>query len=383
MSDERLASAAVAAEAKDWSGAADLLATGPQTDEIVDKRGWYLSRAKRYAEAVEVFTELRKRRPHDYRPPYMIGFQYYQQDHWRESLPWFAEALTHKPDHIKSMWRSAHALEQAGDDKQAALMAGRLLQLWHELPPSRQEEDRKSVAKASFLLGRRQLARDPAGAADLFAQATELEPDDPFMQYRHAQALRRSGRGREALPAAERAHRLKRGDPNITVEYAEALAANGRRAEAVKALAHGARRCSGWKAYQAGKLALQLDDPRLAVDLLRNAERDRTVRSDPGLKGALAEAISRAGASGADRPSHNPRRRRGSGRPASGGEGSAGHGLVAVLRIDRGFGFLVDDAGVRRHFRLDSADDLAQGQEVTFVPVAAAKGPAANNVCPV
>ncbi len=382
MSDDRLAEAAVAAEAKDWSGAADVLATGPQSDEILDKRGWYLSRAKRYDEAIRVFSELRNRRPHDYRPPYMMGFQYYNQERWRESLSWFAEALERKPDHIKSLWRSAHALEKAGDDKQAALMAGRVLQLWHELPPARQEEDRKSAARASFLLGRRQLARDPVGAAELFAQAAELEPDDPFKHYRHAQALRRSGRGREALSAAERAHRLKRGDPNITVEYAEALNANRRPTEAAKALGRAARRCVGWKAYQAGKLALQLGDPRLAVDLLRQAERDRTVRVDPGLKEALAEATSRAGESGTSRSRPQGRRGRRQGSVGSNGDGSSGHGRVDVLRIDRGFGFLVDDAGVRRHFRVDSAADLAQGQEVTFIPVAAAKGPAANNVCP-
>jgi tetratricopeptide (TPR) repeat protein/cold shock CspA family protein len=379
MPDARLEQAAAAAGRKEWDRAADLLAAAPQTDEIVDKHGWYLSRAKRYEEAIQVFLELRRRRPSDYLPPYMIGFQHYNQEQWRESLQWFDEALAHKPEHIKSMWRRAHALERLGEDVEAAMAAGGILRLWHELPPSRQEEDRKLVGRASFLLGRRQMAHDPAGAAELLAQAAELEPDDPFKHYKLAKALRRSGRPRDALGPAERAARMKLGDPNIAVEYAAALHAHARSAEAVQALARVARRCTGWKAYQAGALALQAGDVRLAVEFLSQAGRDRAVRADPRVMSALAEATAKAGSPSAAEPRTEGRRRD---RPSVHEPHNAtnGHGRVDVVRPDRGFGFLVDDAGVRRHFRLDPSASVGRGQEVLFTPVVAKKGPAAVNV---
>jgi tetratricopeptide (TPR) repeat protein/cold shock CspA family protein len=383
MADTRLADAAAAADLKEWDRAADLLSTAPQTDDVLDKRGWYLSRAKRYDEAIAAFLELRRRRPDDYRPPYMIGFQHYNQEKWQESIRWFDEALERKPDHIKSLWRKAHALEQLGDRNQAAMTAGRILRLWHELPPARQDEDRKLVGRASFLLGRQQLDRDPAGAIDLLAQAAELEPDDPYKHYKLAKALRRSGRGHEALEPAQRAHSSKRGDPNIAVELAEALYCCGRSAEAAKVLARVVRQCTSWKASQAGMLALQLGEPALARDLLQRAARDMSVRADRRVQDALAEARSKAPES--DRGQrHSDGQRHGSrGRGARHRtNGSSSHGRVSMVREERGFGFLVDDEGVRRHFRFVESVQLTQGQEVEFTPIPAEKGPAAINVRP-
>jgi tetratricopeptide (TPR) repeat protein len=384
MADTRLADAAAAADRKQWDRAADLLAVGEQTNDVLDKRGWYLSLAKCYDEAIAIFLELRRRRPADYRPPYMIGYQHYNQERWRESIQWFDEALERKPDHIKSMWRKAHALEQIGDAKQAAITAGRILRTWHELPPARQDDDRKLVGRASFLLGRQQLDRDAAGATALLAQAAELEPDDPYKHYKLAKALRRSGRPRDALEPAQRAQSLKVGDANIAVELAEALHACGRSSEAAKVLVHVARRCAGWKAYQAGMLALQVGNARLAVELLQRATRDKSARADKRVQDALAEATTKAEESGHHRPTHSDRRQQGHHYSTAGRQrnGSTAHGRIAMVREERGFGFLVDDAGVRRHFRLPDGTDLAQGQEVAFTPIAAEKGPAALNVHP-
>src|SRR4051812_48166035 len=108
------AAADAAAQRKDWSGAAKYLDGLPDTNEVLDKRGWFLSRDKQYDEAFDAFSQLRSRRPSDYRPPYMMGFQLYQQQKWADSLPYFDAALKLNPHHLKSLWRRAHALDQLG-----------------------------------------------------------------------------------------------------------------------------------------------------------------------------------------------------------------------------------------------------------------------------
>ncbi len=390
MTSDPLGEAAAAADRREWSAAADLLRTARKTDEVLDKLGWYLSLAKRYDEAIQVFTELRQRRPHDYRPPYMIGFQLCQQQRWRESLDWFDEALRHRPDHIKSLWRRANGLYRLGQQTKATLAAGRILQLWHELPPDRQEQERKLLAKASYLLGRYQLATDPAWAVDLLAQAATNDPQDPYKHYLLAKALRRAGRKRDALAPSSEARRLKPGDINIELEYAEAVQAAGRNDEAATSIRRLSRRCSGWTAYQASVLAIRAGDARLAVTLLRRAMHDQAIRDDQRVQQAFAEAISRAG----DPPAAIQQGRAGT---EDGGDGRVrGHqprhngahphparGTVDLVRPERGFGFLVDDIGVRRHFRLRRQMHLSKGQQVTFVLSDTEKGPAARDVRPV
>jgi tetratricopeptide (TPR) repeat protein len=173
---EHLAKAAALADTNDWEAAAGVLADMPPTDDVLEQRGWYRSRAKLYDAAIADFQQLRTRRPTSYRPPYMIGYQHYQRQQWADALPYFDEALRHQPDHIKSMWRRANSLERLGRVNEAVLQAGRLLKAWHALPEEERIADQGRCAQASHLIGRHQMQRDPAGAVELFQQATSLEP---------------------------------------------------------------------------------------------------------------------------------------------------------------------------------------------------------------
>lgn len=58
--------AAKLADEKRWAEAADALVGAPTDDYVLDKRVWYLSRAKRYEEALELCAQLRKRKPTDF-----------------------------------------------------------------------------------------------------------------------------------------------------------------------------------------------------------------------------------------------------------------------------------------------------------------------------
>ena len=83
-----------AAEQKEWSQAADLLAAAGDATGILDKRAFYLSRAKRYDEALDAVAMLRTREPDNFHWPYMTAYQYYAQERYDEAIPWFREALT-------------------------------------------------------------------------------------------------------------------------------------------------------------------------------------------------------------------------------------------------------------------------------------------------
>jgi tetratricopeptide (TPR) repeat protein/cold shock CspA family protein len=388
-----LEQAAAAADRLDWEKAADLLIDGPRTDEALDLYGWYCSRAKRYDDAIAVFTELQQRRPNDYLPPYMLGFQYYQQQQWAESLPHFDRALQLRPDHIKSLWRRAHALHRLGDETQSVLTAGRLLRVWTALPSDRQDAEKRRYAQACHLIARSQIRKDPAGAANLLQQALRHDPDDPYHHQQLAKALLRDGRPSDALAAAKQARRLKPGEPAIELQLAECLIAQARTDEALSILRQARRRLNGWFAFKAGRIALEAGDASLAHEFATHACQDRKVRREQSAQDLLT-AIRAVGIlpipsstpSGSDdrrgqsQQRDRERKRQGS-RPS--GPGTRSIGTVAMLRADRGFGFLVDESGTRRHFRLKGNPELSEGAKVSFVPHDAEKGPAAADVCAV
>jgi tetratricopeptide (TPR) repeat protein len=92
-----------------WSEAADVLASAladdPENIVLLDKRGWYLSRAKRYAEAIAVYEFLASRRPGQAKWPYMVGYQYYDQQRWKQAIAWFDRALALRDQYIVVLYR--------------------------------------------------------------------------------------------------------------------------------------------------------------------------------------------------------------------------------------------------------------------------------------
>lgn len=372
MSEELIAEAERAAADRDWSRAADILAGAKSTKFVRERRVWYLSRAKRYEEALQLLSELRQQDPEHYRPYYMIGYQFYEQGKYRESLEWFDAALERNPQHLKSLWRRAYALHALGQENKARVAAGTILRIWRELPPEKQEMDRKILGKASYLLGKGQLRNDPEGAVHLLRQASEIDPDDPYRLYQLAKALRLSGHASEALPNIKRARRLQRGDVHIELEYANSLIETGAVPEALQAIRPVSRRCRGWDAFRAGRLCARAGDRDMAVSLLGRATRDRSTRGESKVRQALEEAQALPPSDGS-----TPQRM------DALDDGGRRSGKIDLVRRKRGFGFLIDDEqGTRRHFRLRRRSGLEPGQVVTFVPAQTDRGPAARDVRP-
>jgi tetratricopeptide (TPR) repeat protein/cold shock CspA family protein len=340
---------------------------------VLGPRSFYLSRAKRYDEALDVLAELRRREPHMVRWPYMTGYQYYERQLYAEALPWYEAALALDPDHLGSIYRLAHTYHQLGRDREAVLAAGRVLRLWHAASDDVKDRERRKLANASYLLGRDLMQRgDHVNAVPLLEQAVEHDGNDHNKHYRLGKALRLAHRPAEAIVSLRRALKIRPRTTYVEVELAAALADAGESAEAERLLGRLSRHCRGWDAYKGGKLAGRLEQPELAVELLERAAGDRMTRNEPRVREALEAA--RASAPG--------RRPRGEDANPDRSNGERNEGEVAVVRADRGFGFLVDDSGTRRHFRLRGERQFNIGDRVSFVAVSADKGPAARELQP-
>lgn len=360
-----------AAEQKEWSQAADLLAAAGDATGILDKRAFYLSRAKRYDEALDAVATLRTREPDNFLWPYMTAYQYYAQERYDEAIPWFREALKRNPKHLKSWWRAANALSKCGREQEAVRCGGRVLRLWHELPAEAQERERTNLAKASYFLGKVQMRNDPVGAIELLKQAVTHDPSDPHKHYRLGKALRYARRAADGVDHLRQARVLKPGDGNIELELALCLGRSGERDEALTILRRRAERLRGWDLLKGGQLALDLEDAALALTLLERAGRDRLTRDDARVKTALA-----AGRAAAPTPTDS------STLEAMGaGTDARSVGRVDVLRPERNFGFLVDENDrIRRHFRLRGLGQLRVGDRVSYLPFEGDKGPAAREL---
>jgi tetratricopeptide (TPR) repeat protein/cold shock CspA family protein len=356
-----------AAEQKDWSRAADALAAAGEATDVLDKRVFYLSRAKRYDEALEVVAKLRARAPDNFLYAYMTAYQYYAQEQYAEAIPWFREALKRNPKHLKSWWRAANALSKSGQELKAVSCAGKVLRLWCELPKEAQERERTNLAKAPYFLGKVQMRSDPVGAIPLLEQAVEHDSNDPYKHYRLGKALRYAGRPDQGVEHVRRARKLKPGDGNIELELALCLGRSGETEEALGIVRRRADRLRGWDLLKAGQLVLDLGDAQLASNLLERASRDRVTRKDEKVKSALA--VARAA------PPANEQAL------ASNAPAHSLTGRVDVVRSERNFGFLVDERdATRRHFRLKEAPHLRVGDRVSYLPFEGEKGPAARDL---
>lgn len=359
----------------EWDAACAVLTTAGTTTPVLDKLAFCLSRAKRFDEALDILTELARRRPSEARYPHMIGYQLYAQERYADAIPYFRTAYRLDPGHIRNLYRLAQARLKTGDETRAQLAACQVLRLWHAAPAKVQERERVAFARASYLLGRAQLARDPAGAADLLRQAAEHDPRDADKQYLLGKALRKACRPSEAVVALRRAQQIEAGKLYIDLELAVALANAGEREAAAELLSRLARRLRAWDALKGARLAVTLEDPPTAQDLLERASDKGFVRRSSAfaaVKAAVMQLPAPPNSAGRHERSVEPRRPRG---PTL----AECVGRVAMINSERNFGFLVDNAdGTRRHFRLGRGFRPRRGDLVRYVPVDAEKGPAAD-----
>jgi len=78
-----------------WNDAVTLLQPicADKDIDALGKLTFCLSQAREYSEAISVLTDLCERQPAERLWPYMLGFQYYQQEQWQDAVNWFDKAL--------------------------------------------------------------------------------------------------------------------------------------------------------------------------------------------------------------------------------------------------------------------------------------------------
>jgi tetratricopeptide (TPR) repeat protein/cold shock CspA family protein len=375
--EELLSQAEQAANKANWERAVEILEPAPDLVRVLDKRAFYLSRAKRYDDARAVLAVLRQKEPSNFLWHHMTGYQYYVEERYDEAVPWLVAAYKLNPSHIRNLYSLAQARRHQGDVLRAQRGAAEVLRLWHELPQEGRQREAKTFAKASYLLGKMQAECDPQGAIQLLKQAADHDPadHDPADHDKHyllGKTYRRLGQREPASEALARARGLKPGRPYIELESADVLAAEGKIDEARRCLRR-VRGVRGWQAWKAARVALSLEAIEDAKRWLDIARRDRDVRESAKyeeLKMALDAAI-------AQRPEAEA--------PAPNSPGPfeepVHRGTVHHLRAERGFGFVVDASdGARCYFKLRRDHRLSAGHAVEFVRADTKRGPAAREV---
>lgn len=367
--EEVLAAAERAAKASDWGRAADLLADAPEQVRVLDKRAFYLSRAKRYEESRQVLAVLRAREPANFLWAHMTGYQYYEEERYAEAVPWLLDAYRLNPTHLRNLYRLAQTRLHLGDVHKAKHGAGEVLRIWHSLPAEAQKREERTLAKASYLLGREQLKTDAAWAVDLLLQAAEHDPGDHDKHYRLGKALRKAGRARDAIEPLRRSLRIKPGQTYVELELAATLARCDEGEDASRLLAKVERRLNDWQALKGAALAARLHDGTRARRLLERAARKPFVRRSSAYAAVAEQVNAQPVPEDAERCSAAER--------CSSVESSCGR--VDKISVERGYGFLVDEAdGSSRYFKLPRKLRLRRGDIVIYRPREADKGPAAD-----
>ncbi|MFL5901780.1 MAG: tetratricopeptide repeat protein [Solirubrobacterales bacterium] len=373
MTDELLGRVDRHVARSEWGQACKLLSGAGEEVRVLGKLAFCLSRAKRYEEAIAVLERLRSREPQRARWPYMLGYQLYVQERYEEALPYFIAAWRLDQGHMRNLYRLAQTRLHLGQADRACRGAAEILRLYHQLPPEARERETRTFARASYLLGREQLKRNPVSAVELLEQAAEHEPKDADKHYLLGKALRKAGRAKEAVVPLRQARRLAPAKAYVELELAVALARcedGGREADEI--LDKLERRLGDWQALKGAGLAARLGQAERARRLLERAARKSFIRRSPAYSAvaeqvdAVGEPIEVTGESVSAPPS------------SAEAEADLHTGRVDMVNPKRGFGFLVDDTDqTRRYFKLRDLP-VRRGGQVAYHPLQGEKGPAAD-----
>jgi len=173
-----------------------------------DKLGWYLSRSKNYVAAVEIYTVLVQEASDNPKYPYMLGYQYYDQQEYAKAIPWFQKALELKPDYLVVLYRCGYALIQTGDLRVAESHLRDCVRLWRKLEEGKDREE-QTYADACFQLGKIHSERgDWNLAIKAFSESIAHDADDADKLYNLGKALVKDQQFVEALDVLLKADQI-------------------------------------------------------------------------------------------------------------------------------------------------------------------------------
>ncbi len=408
-----LAQAERLADEHDWSNAADIcrqaLEIAPDDMVVLDKLGWYLSRAKRYDESIEVHRDLVRRDPDKAKWPYMVGYQYYDQGRWKEALTWFDRALELRDTYLVVLYRKGYAHTKLNETKLARQAFQRCVAAWRSLKGEGQEREAKHYSDACFQLGKILLSsRQSRKAEELLSNAVRYGPPDVHKHYSFGKALLRNGEPSKALEQFQIADQIEPGKDYVLVYMARAYVDLEHYQQAEVALERiPVRRRKAYVWHDIGKLRLRQGQPQQAIEALVTATKlDPKNHNQYNLLGQAYEACDkpipahtayiraiklRQRHYDLEFPEAQERLTALEQHPsATGLELDLGHetstlpdGYVKTFKADRGFGFISTDNGADVFFHISDVvnpDAIDVGTAVTFKVVASPKGPRAIQV---
>ena len=402
-------------EAKQWTQAAEayehLLKQNPDNPELLQSCAWCLSRDQQHDKAVKHFSRLNELAPKVAKWPYMIGYQYYDQQRWEEAISWFDKALNLYDKYVVVLYRKGYAHRQLGQVGPALDSFSRCRAAWSALPDGTlKEKDRKNCAKAAYHQGSlllsksRSIAGDSTSqAAEILREAVELDPKEGNHHYKLGVALLAASQASEAIEKLEEADRLTHGKDYVLDKLAQAYAADHQNVEALKCYERvptGRRKAYINRNY--GKLLIDSGKPGDAEKVLRRAieqehgnhyghyyfalvliaqvryrEATTELREASRLKmerydSKFTEAIALLDEIGKNHPEVLE-------------PGSPNLGVIQSFNKDRGFGFIQADDEKRRFFHVSECSAMqipTPGLRVKFEPTETQKGSAAVKVRP-
>jgi len=214
--DDLLAQAEQFAQKLDWFNAAnkcqEALTAAPENKVVLDKLGWYLSRSKQYDEAIKVYEKLSTIESNMAKWFYMAGYQYYDQQKWKNAIIWFDQALSRYENYLKVLYRKGYAHTKLNDNEVAIDTFQKCINAWKSLSNQDKEKEKSTYADACFQLGKIYLSNGLTLKAEpILAEAIKFDSKDGFKHYEYGKALQRNQKPEQALIQLQEADTIERG----------------------------------------------------------------------------------------------------------------------------------------------------------------------------
>jgi CspA family cold shock protein len=272
----------------------ELYAADLSNVDVASKLGFAFSQNREFARAIEVFKHLSSIQSERAVWPYSVGYQFYIQSHWVQSIEWFDKALTLNHDYVKALYRKGYAQLQSGKREEGLQTLQHCIKAWEQSSQEDQQTDRKYYAKANFAVGKAYLAVGLSlKARRPLERAVEFDSEDADKRYELGKCLLANGSADGAIEQLTKANSLKPGLDYILDRFAQALIAKGdlnKAEETYKMIPEHRRRPYILK--NMGKLYLELEQPNRAETILRQAlKKDRNSHNIHYLLGRALEAL--------------------------------------------------------------------------------------------
>lgn len=200
----------------------------PNDVDIAGRLGFALSRDGRYGDAIVIFEQLHRDNARDPKWPYMIGYQHYEKQNWRQAIDWFGKALALRPGYVKVLYRKGYAHIALSEEKEAIESFTNCINQWEKMTTEEQDRDRASYGKAQFQLGKLHLKKGLSLKARRHLQiAAQIHINDHNFLYELGQCHLKNNQLDDALRELEAADRIKPGTDYIIDRLAQTYTKKG------------------------------------------------------------------------------------------------------------------------------------------------------------